>query len=99
MLDVHRLHQAYTARAVDEMILLAESFPPGTPVRAHLNGMLHQLLIANCLERRQRRGAGNGVASKSGAVISRDKHVRARPGEHGANRYAACQTLRHSDDV
>src|SRR5437868_3232377 len=99
MLDIHRLHQAYAAWAIDEMILFAEGFPPGAPVRAHLGSMLHQVLIANRLERCQGRGTGNGVASKSGAVISRDKHVCARPGEHGADWYAARQAFRHGDDV
>src|SRR5262245_22224658 len=99
MLDVDCLHQAYAARAVDEVIFPAESFPLGTPVRAHLGSMLHQVLIANRLQRRERGGAGHGVASKSGAMIPRYKHVRARTGEHGADRYTARQALRHSDDV
>src|SRR6266699_2376003 len=81
------------------MILLAEAFPPGMPVGAHLGSMLHQVLIANRLERCQGCGAGDGIASKSGAVIPSDKHVRARSGEHGTDGYAACQAFRHGDDV
>src|SRR6266568_1339081 len=99
VLDVHRLHQAYATRAIDERVLPTESFQLAAPVSAHMGSVLHQILIENGFDRCYASSTGNGVAAKGRAMIARGKHIGAWPGQHCTDRYAASQPLRHRDDI
>src|SRR5438105_4113088 len=86
MLDIHGLHQPYTARTIDERVFLTETFQLAAPVRTHLVGILDQVLIEDGFDSGQSGGRGDGVPSKGRAVIAWGKKVRAWAREHRTNR-------------
>src|SRR5258706_12810811 len=99
MFDIDRLHQAYTARTINEMVFLAKGFKLAAAVRAHLSGILQQVLSKDGFNRCNSSGTGNGVTTKGRAVVACDKQVGSLPGQHCPDRYATCQAFGHGHDI
>src|SRR5215469_17284361 len=99
MFDIDRLHQAYTARTTNEIIFLAKGFKLAAAVRAHLSGILQQVLSKDGFNRCNGSSTGNGVTAKGRAVVACDKQVASLPGQHCPDGYAACQAFGHRHDI
>src|SRR5260370_12523012 len=82
MFDIDRLHQAYTARTINEIVFLAKGFKLAAAVRTHLSGILQQVLSKDGFNRCTRRGTGNGITTKGRALLACHQHVASSPGPH-----------------
>src|SRR5258708_11979108 len=99
MFDIDCLHQAYTARTINEIVFLAKGFKLAAAVRTHLGGILQQVLSKDGFNRCNSSGTGNGVTTKGRAVVACDKQVGSLPGHHSPDGYAACQPFGHAPHI
>src|SRR5260370_16554810 len=80
--DIYGLHQADAARAIDEVVLVAERLEFAVAVVADTGGIFEQVFFEDGLDGGATGCAGNRIAPKCSALIPCLKQVDARPGPH-----------------